>query len=156
MGGARRCVPYMRCMSQSESLLSPSVSRDLGLLLLRLSAGGTMALAHGLSKMNRFAELSERFPDPLGVGSWASAALAIFAELGCGVAVALGLFTRAALLPLMVTMGVAAFVIHGDDPFRKQELALIYLAMYTTLLATGPGRFSLDALIRGRVGRTGR
>jgi putative oxidoreductase len=45
-------------------------------------------------------------------------------------------------------MFVAAFIIHGQDSFQKQELALAYLAAYVALLFTGPGRFSLDSFMR--------
>jgi putative oxidoreductase len=44
-------------------------------------------------------------------------------------------------------MLVAAFIIHADDPFRKQEFALLYAVPYLTLILTGGGKFSIDALI---------
>jgi putative oxidoreductase len=44
-------------------------------------------------------------------------------------------------------MIVAAFVIHGDDPLKKQELALMYLSIYGALIALGPGRLSIDYLL---------
>lgn len=118
---------------------------DGGILLLRLFFGLTMALAHGWPKAQKFAELRFTFPDPLGVGHLASLSLVIFAELLCAAAVAAGLFFRLSLVPLLVTMFVAAFIIHGQDPFQKQELALCYLAAYAALMCTGPGRYSLDS-----------
>ncbi len=118
---------------------------DLGLLSLRVSAGLLMAIGHGYPKLMSWSTKSESFPDPLGVGSPLSLALAIFGELGCSLLVALGLATRLSAVPVVVTMLVAAFIVHGDDPFRKQEFALVYAIPFITLILTGPGRFSLDA-----------
>jgi putative oxidoreductase len=42
-------------------------------------------------------------------------------------------------------MVVAAFIIHGDDPFAKKEFALLYAIPFLTLVFTGAGKFSLDA-----------
>jgi putative oxidoreductase len=84
------------------------------------------------------------FADPIGVGEEASLILTVFAEFVCGILLAIGLFTRAALVPLMVTMVVAVFIIHADDPFSKQEFGLLYLIPYVTLFLTGPGKLSLD------------
>ncbi|MBF2055476.1 MAG: DoxX family protein [Candidatus Sericytochromatia bacterium] len=117
---------------------------DLGLLLLRLSLGSLM-LTHGLPKLQRFSELSQTFPDPIGLGSGFSLLLAVGAEVGCSLLLIFGAFTRLATIPLAVTMLVAALVIHGSDPFAKKELALLYLFPYLTLLLTGPGRFALDS-----------
>lgn len=124
-------------------------STDLGLLVLRLYAGGTMLLAHGWGKLTGFSDYAGSFPDPFGVGSTASLGLAVFAEVGCAAAVATGAFTRWAAVPLVVTMAVAGFVIHADDPWNKKELAFTYLAMYVAVLLLGPGRHSVDARIRG-------
>ena len=98
--------------------------------------------------MQRFAEIHATFPDPLGIVSSASLGMAIFAEIACAFGVATGFLFRLALVPLVITMFVAAFIIHGQDPFQKQELALAYLAAYVALLFTGPGRFSLDSFMR--------
>jgi putative oxidoreductase len=48
-------------------------------------------------------------------------------------------------------MLVAAFIVHGDDPFQKKELALLFLTPFLALLLAGPGRFSLDAVIGRRL-----
>ena len=74
---------------------------------------GMMLLAHGWGKLTSFAERSSSFPDPLGVGSSLSMALATGAEAFCALAVILGFATRWAAVPLMVTMAVAALIIHG-------------------------------------------
>lgn len=127
-----------------------------GLLLLRVGAGGLMAGAHGLDKLLTFTEKAASFGDPLGVGSTASLALAVFAEFFCAIAVALGLFTRFAAVPLVITMGVAAFIVHADDPFSKKELALLYGIPFLALVLTGPGDYSLDRLLRRRSKRRSR
>lgn len=121
---------------------------SLGVLLLRVSVGAMMLLGHGWGKLTSIAERSSSFPDPLGIGSSLSMALATGAEVFCALAVILGFATRWAVLPLIVTMLVAALIIHGDDPWAKKELALLYFFPFATLFFTGAGRYSLDALFR--------
>ena len=121
-------------------------STHLALLLLRLSAGGFM-LTHGLPKLQRIRSGELSFGDPLGLGPELSLVLVVFSEFVCSILVLLGLGTRLAVVPLMVTMGVAAFIVHGDDPFKKKELALIYLVAYLVLLLSGSGKYSLDRML---------
>ena len=116
---------------------------NLGLLILRLSAGGFM-LTHGYPKLQRIISGEMRFGDPLGLGPEVSLVLAVFAEFFCAILVMLGLGTRLATIPLIVTMAVAAFIAHGADPFSRKEMALLYLASFLVLLLTGGGKFSVD------------
>lgn len=132
-----------------KSLFSTSYNATLAnawLLLLRLSVAGFM-LTHGIPKLQKLlAGGNIEFADPLGVGPAISLALVVFAEVLCSVLLALGLLTRLASLVLVINMAVAAFVIHGPDPFSKKEMALLYLLIYITLLVFGPGKYSLDAM----------
>lgn len=121
---------------------------DLGLLFLRVSVGATMLFAHGIPKLLKFSELSQGFPDPLGIGHTGSLVLVLFAEVVCAFFITLGLFTRFVALPLLITMLVAAFIIHSQDPFSKQEFALLYAYPCLALIFTGAGRFSLERLIK--------
>ena len=122
---------------------------DVGLLLLRLMFGGMM-LTHGVPKLLGFADKMDSFPDLLGMGSTVSLTLAVFAEVGCATLVALGAFTRLAVVPLVITMAVAAFIVHGDDPLGRKELALVYLGAYLAIGLLGAGRFSIDAKLPAR------
>ena len=124
-----------------------------GFLLIRVVAGGTMVASHGWGKLANFAARSGSFPDPLGVGSVASLSLTVSAEVLCALALLLGLFTRLAAIPLLITMAVAAFVVHGDDPFAKQEMAVLYGSVFAMLALTGGGDWSLDGLLAKRRGR---
>lgn len=121
---------------------------DLALVLLRLSSGGMMAYAHGWPKAQQVLAGDFGFGDPIGIGEFPSLLLTIFAELVCGILLSLGLFTRLALAPLIITMGVAVFIVHADDPFSKQEFGLLYLIPYLVLLLKGPGQWSLDRFFK--------
>ena len=131
-----------------ERMLPNSVS--LGLLVLRLSFGFLMILGHGWGKLANFTGLAEKFPDPLGIGTQLSLVAAIGAEVGCSILLIIGLCTRFATIPLAFTMCIALFVIHGADPWKKQELAAVFLAAYVTLLCTGAGRYSVDSWLAER------
>ncbi len=117
---------------------------DAALLILRLVAGVGM-LTHGLGKLLNFGDLAPVFPDPLGLGSQISLVLAIGAEVGCSLLLLLGLFTPFAAASRLITMAVAFFIHHAQDPFSEKELSLIYLGIFATLLVGGPGKYSLDA-----------
>ena len=113
---------------------------SLFLLALRVLFG-VLLLSHGIAKVDDFAALSEVFPDPLGLGSRISLTLAIFGELFCSVG----------FIPMIFTMCVALFVVHGNDPFAVKELAAIYLSVFVLMYISGPGNYALDRLIAERL-----
>ena len=49
----------------------------------------------------------------------------------------IGFKTRLATIPLMITMLVAAFYIHGADPFGKKQLSLIFFTLFLSILISG-------------------
>ncbi|MDD4116452.1 MAG: DoxX family protein [Massilibacteroides sp.] len=123
-------------------------SRATSCLLFLVRVSVCLAfMSHGWQKWLNFETLSATFPDPLNVGSEISLILSLFAELICPVAVILGFLYRLALIPMIFTMAMAFFVIHGGDAFAAKELAFLYFVVFTTLLLTGPGRISTDWLI---------
>ncbi len=118
---------------------------DLGLLILRLWFGLEMALMHGLPKLQKLlSPQHNEFFDFLGIGGTASLALAVLGELVCGLLIALGLFTRLSTIPYIITMLVAAFIVHAADPWGKMAAPLMYVVPALVLLLTGPGKYSLD------------
>lgn len=123
---------------------------DLGILVIRIAIGAFM-LTHGYPKLMRLFSGEEiQFADPLGFGPVPSLALAVFAEFFCSIFIAIGLGTRLAAVPLIITMTVAAFIAHAGDPFGRKETALLYLLVYLLLLITGSRRYSLDRLLFGK------
>jgi putative oxidoreductase len=120
---------------------------DIGLLVLRVSFGLLMAFAHGWGKMAQVVSGDFSFPDPLGIGAAPSLVLAALAEFVCALLVAFGVKTRYMAIPVTITMLVAAFVQHFDDPWGKKEFALLYAIPFAVLVITDGGKFSLDRLI---------
>lgn len=109
-----------------------------------------MLFGHGLQKLLHWAEMSHQFPDLTGLGSPVSLGLATFAEFFCSACVVLGLGFRFALIPLLVTMGVALVMVHGADPWAKKELAAVYAAAFAAMFLLGPGKFSADRVLSNR------
>ncbi|WP_162341384.1 DoxX family protein [Cyclobacterium salsum] len=125
------------------------VAADLALLLLRVGTS-LMLLTHGWAKITNFSERLNNFADPIGLGPAVSLQLVIFAEFFCTIFLMLGFMSRVFLIPLIINMAVIVFVVHGDDPFNRQELSLMYLLVFVVLLFTGPGKLSLDGQILKR------
>jgi putative oxidoreductase len=126
---------------------------DVGLAVLRVVAGCSMAYAHGLGKVQNPAGIigateSLGFPAPVFFG-WAAA----LAEFIGGILLALGLMTRLAAFMILNTMCVAAFIAHRNDPFQKKELAILYAAIAVLFIFVGSGRLGLDPFIRTRLNR---
>lgn len=122
------------------------MQREIGLLILRAGLGGLM-LTHGWGKLQKLVAGNVSFADPIGIGEVPSLILAVFAEFLCALLVILGVKTRWTAIPLVVTMAVAAFVVHAADPFGRKELALLYLVGFLALVFTGGGTLSVDGLL---------
>ena len=132
---------------QKYFLSSGRFSLDFPLLLMRLGVGAMMAFAHGLPKLESFSQKKESFPEIFGMDSAVTLSLAIFSEVFCSFLLAIGLLTRTALILLIATMLVAVLIVHGDDPFAKQETGLLYLIPYVVIYLAGPGKYSVDKLL---------
>lgn len=126
------------------------LSRDIGLLVMRLGFGLFMLIGHGWPKlMMALGDGPIQFADPVGLGVTASLYAAIFAEFLCSILIIIGFQTRLAAGVLAFTMLVAGFIVHAADPFfSKKEFALMYAVYYLGTMGTGPGRFSLDHMLR--------
>jgi len=120
---------------------------NFGLLILRLFAGLSIALAHGLHKWPPSEGFIERtadmgFPAP-ALFAW----LAALSEFVGGLLIALGLATRPTALFAGITVGVAAFLRHAEDPYSGKEKALLFFFIFLFLFITGSGKYSFDRLI---------
>jgi putative oxidoreductase len=139
---------------------SDAISKDLGLLIVRLGVGLSMAVFHGYGKMSAGPEgwdslggAMERF----GIGFlpvfWGF--MAAFAEFACSGLLILGFLFRPAAFLLAVNMLVA--VVHHltlppDSPshgWAGASHAAELLAVYLGLLFTGPGKFALAPRRKG-------
>jgi len=129
-----------------------NTTTNLGLFVLRVSAGAIMLFAHGLPKLlspGPFIEhvASEGIPMPM-ISGW----LAISAETIFPLLIVLGIFTRISAFVAAVNMLIAAFVMHlviSGDPFPKWEKALLYMIIFAVIAITGPGDWNVRKLFGG-------
>lgn len=127
---------------------------DIALLIFRVTISSFMLFGHGLGKLNRLFSGGEiKFFDPFGIGQQFSLVLAVFAEFFAAGLIILGLLTRFSSVSLIITMFVAGFIYHSDDPFGSKEKSLLYLVSYILLFLTGPGKYSLQSIIGKKIGK---
>ncbi|HXB92666.1 MAG TPA: DoxX family protein [Puia sp.] len=120
---------------------------NVATLVLRLGFGLMICILYGFDKLMHFSNLRYVFPDPLHIGHQWSLVLVIFAEVFCGLLVALGLFTRFAALVLAFSFGVVCFLYHKGHIQPSHEGAYLYLAAFFAILMVGPGRISVDSMM---------
>ena len=125
--------------------------RDIPLLLFRL------ILAYGfyepaMMKLKNLSGIAEWFGSMNYPLPGASAFLAMVTEVLGVVLITLGLGTRVIALPMMFVMLIAIFTVHlsngfaaGDNGF---EIPLYYFLMLFALVVYGPGKYSVDSLLR--------
>ena len=124
----------------------------IGLLLVRIVVGAAF-IFHGWQKIGNPFHWMDRMPNapPAFLQG-----MAVFAEVGGGTMLILGLLTPLAAFLLACDMGYALAFVHlpKGDPFiaatasgASYEKALVYLAVSIAVLLAGPGRYAMDALL---------
>ena len=132
-----------------KKLLSAKYSAgavSAAMLILRLGVGILM-MHYGYDNLVHFSEYQEKFMNFMGMGRTLSLALVVFAEFFCSLFLILGLFTRLAVIPLIIVTGVIIFKVNHGHVFGDAENAPLYLTGYLVLLLVGPGRVSVDSMI---------
>jgi putative oxidoreductase len=131
--------------------------RWLALLLGRLAVG-LLFMSTGWGKVHDIAKVT-RFFESLGIPAPGfNAVLVGYSELVCGTLLVLGLLTRLATIPLIVSMTIAiatakraelhgVFDLVGFDEFT-------YLVVLVMIAILGPGSVALDAPIATMLART--
>lgn len=144
------------------------IAPDAAALLLRVVAA-LIFFPHGWAKVAGdggtaafAANIAETYHIPVVLGH-----LAAYAEFAGAVLLLAGLFTRVDALLLAATMFVAAFVVQLPDALfevppnaikafvvlRGIETPLAMFAICGALVLTGGGRWSVDAVLRGMLGK---
>jgi putative oxidoreductase len=146
-------------MEEGPRLLIPPLGRLYAVFapitepLIRLIAGGSLAW-HGQQILFGNIEGTARFFENVGfenglLWAWVVGIL----ELGCGLCLALGLFTRLAAGPIIVFLIVAIVTYHWEFGYnwesRGIEYPLFWAIVVSHFLVHGGGPWSLDA----RIGR---
>ena len=127
--------------------------RDTALLLLRVFVG-TAFWFHGTGKIVDLEGFASAFQIPVPL-----AVVAGHTQVAAAVLLVAGFLTPAAALSLGATMAVAIvkLIVRGEpfvDPGgHSWEAAAFYLVATLVLVLTGPGRWSLDALLWSRRAR---
>lgn len=116
----------------------------LGLAILRIGASVFLIYGHGWSKLIKLINGNTEFADPFGIGSAPTLFLAILAEVLCSFLIIIGFKTRWNAIPPAITMFVAAFMFHANEPFGSKEMALLYLVVFVAIFLIGPGKYSVD------------
>lgn len=144
-------------MSRRFAILSTSKYNnvDLGLLIIRVITAGTLVLKHGWEKAFDFNTMLHNtqlpFPDPFHWGVYTSLTIALISDFYCGLAVVLGLGTRFAAAFSFVSITVAWVTVHHMGYWGPRadhgEIIILILGVLGGLIASGPGRYSIDYLL---------
>ena len=119
------------------------MNTNITLLITRLVFSLSM-MTHGYPKLLNLFSSNPSFGNPIGIGEVPTLIIAVLAEFIAPIFIIIGYRTKIFTLLPMVTMVIAAFVVHLDDPFKRKELALLYLVGFLIIFLMGPGKYSVN------------
>jgi putative oxidoreductase len=109
---------------------------------------GLMFACHGAQKILGWFPRPGQSPEPLDAMMTTGGGI----ELACGLLIAIGLLTRPAAFLASGMMAVAYFMVHAKGGFipmvNHGESAVLYCWILLFIFFYGPGRFSLDAMLK--------
>lgn len=127
---------------------------NLSRLFLRLFTG-IMFMQFGIRQWTYFNDISHTMVGVMGMSGETTLVLMIIIEIVCSTLIIVGLFSRLAVLPPLVTMIIAENVllkimdVAPEMLFSTQPgyVPILFIGIFVYMLLAGPGKVSLDYLI---------
>tara|TARA_X000001036_G_scaffold123347_2_gene116817 strand:+ start:1141 stop:1554 length:414 start_codon:yes stop_codon:yes gene_type:complete len=132
----------------------PKNTFDFTSLIARISTGTLMFYLHGLGKItsgyDRWERLGKTITDVIGVDSMAIplGLMASISESILAIFILVGFYTRTSTFFLGFTMMVAFNKHLFSEGLKSGEMALLYLILCIIIFLLGPGKYSIDRLIK--------
>ena len=123
-----------------------SKKQDIALLLARLLLAAIL-IAHAVATLRGSNSMPFSGVAELGLPRW-TAHVAIWVELGCGVLLLLGKFTRIAAVLVAIHMALGARVHWHQGFLYGSDFPLALVALAGIFAAFGPGKYALDSFRR--------
>lgn len=142
---------FKRLFLYSAGLTFTNMAR----LFMRLFTG-IMFMQFGIRQITSFNELATTFPSVLGMGSETTLVVMILIEIVCSIFILLGLLTRWALVPPLVSMIIAEnFIMQYYSAMDMSRLysmqagyvPVMFIGIFVFMMLAGPGKISLDYII---------
>jgi len=136
-------------------LINLKHSSDIGILFLRVFPSLVMFLNHGMNKISagttKWERLGSVLTDLIGVESLKIffGFMASYAESIGALFIMVGLLTRFSSFLLFFTMLVASLKHYFEGEFS--ELAFIYGCICFALIISGPGKYSIDNILKEKI-----
>ena len=136
-----------------RALLTRSFAADSALLLLRVFTGALL-IHHGYEKLANIENFADAFVRPLHLPfPILLSYVAAFSEVIGSWLLITGLFTRLGAMAIAGTISVAIYhaILTAGFNIYLLELLGLYFAAAASIIAIGPGMFSIDELIARRL-----
>lgn len=118
---------------------------NYAMLAFRILLALELFRVHGMKKFRGGENgQKEHVPNPLHLPDKLNGLVATFSDTVVPFFIALGLFTRLAILPTIGVTAIGYFVVHRKDSVEVRDVPYMYTLALLLLLVLGPGRYSID------------
>ncbi|SJZ58845.1 putative oxidoreductase [Chitinophaga eiseniae] len=121
-----------------------SAINNYTLLAFRVLLAFELFRVHGMKKFRLQNGQKEHVPNPLHLPEKLNGLVAAFADTVVPFLMALGLFTRLAILPTISVTAIGYFIVHRKDSPEVRDVPYMYTLSLLLLLLLGPGSYSID------------
>ncbi|MGC4042013.1 MAG: DoxX family protein [Flavobacterium sp.] len=123
-------------------------SFDIAMLFFRTAISIEIIIVHGFKKLGIGVAVAEQIPNPLSLPETFNTVFALGANLFFPVLIIFGFLTRIMVLPVLAVTLTGYFILHRNDPGLVKDIPFMYSTAYLLIMVLGPGKYSLDFLIR--------
>jgi len=124
-------------------MVAMNKKQDIALLLARIVVG-IILLSHATAALRGSNSMPFSGVAELGLPRW-TAHVAVWVELGCGLLLLVGKFTRIAATLVAIHMALGVRVHWHQGFLYGSDFPLALVALASIFAAVGPGRYALDS-----------